>query len=247
MTIDATLTRSRNSTSKHNTCSASSTSSTSSTHTTENDCQDIPNITEINAAQEYAKMFKFKTEASKNIRADVMYYAIKNLDRTTALFTLANYVPVGIADEIENGILEFTLIQINNEKPDVIDFTVNIYCDKIRDICQNLDLQNTRVNNKTLTPSLIGGSTTRNASGSMNPYFVAFLSPQQMHPIRWAKELERQRVAEEAHNNKKVTDIYKCYRCKEKKCTTKQIQTRSMDEPMTVFVTCLVCYNTFTK
>ena len=43
------------------------------------------------------------------------------------------------------------------------------------------------------------------------------------------------------------TDLYKCYKCKERKCKVIQLQTRSADEPMTNFITCLVCFNTFTK
>ena len=38
-----------------------------------------------------------------------------------------------------------------------------------------------------------------------------------------------------------ATDIYKCGRCKKRECTFYQLQTRSADEPMTTFVTCLNC------
>lgn len=39
------------------------------------------------------------------------------------------------------------------------------------------------------------------------------------------------------------TDSFKCGRCKQRKCTYYQMQTRSADEPMTTFVTCTVCNN----
>jgi transcription elongation factor S-II len=39
------------------------------------------------------------------------------------------------------------------------------------------------------------------------------------------------------------TDAFKCPRCKQRKCTYFQMQTRSADEPMTTFVTCVVCDN----
>ncbi|KAI8052009.1 transcription elongation factor S-II [Syncephalis plumigaleata] len=39
------------------------------------------------------------------------------------------------------------------------------------------------------------------------------------------------------------TDAFKCPRCKQRKCTYFQLQTRSADEPMTTFVTCVVCNN----
>ena len=34
-----------------------------------------------------------------------------------------------------------------------------------------------------------------------------------------------------------------CGRCKQRKCTSYDLQTRSADEPMTTFVTCLNCGN----
>ncbi|KAJ1982730.1 transcription elongation factor TFIIS [Dimargaris verticillata] len=39
------------------------------------------------------------------------------------------------------------------------------------------------------------------------------------------------------------TDQFKCGRCKSRKCTYYQMQTRSADEPMTTFVTCTNCEN----
>lgn len=37
------------------------------------------------------------------------------------------------------------------------------------------------------------------------------------------------------------TEIFQCSRCKERKCTYYQLQTRSCDEPMTTFVACVAC------
>ncbi|GMH19367.1 hypothetical protein Nepgr_021208 [Nepenthes gracilis] len=42
---------------------------------------------------------------------------------------------------------------------------------------------------------------------------------------------------------KATTDQFKCGRCKQWKCTYYQLQTRSADEPMTIFVTCVNCNN----
>ena len=37
------------------------------------------------------------------------------------------------------------------------------------------------------------------------------------------------------------TDLLKCSKCGQRKCTYNQVQTRSADEPMTTFVLCLNC------
>jgi len=44
-------------------------------------------------------------------------------------------------------------------------------------------------------------------------------------------------------NKQEGTSQFKCGRCKKNNCTYFQLQTRSADEPMTVFVTCLECNN----
>eukprot|EP01103_Thecamoeba_quadrilineata_P015703 TRINITY_DN5040_c0_g1_i1.p1 TRINITY_DN5040_c0_g1~~TRINITY_DN5040_c0_g1_i1.p1 ORF type:complete len:370 (-),score=101.86 TRINITY_DN5040_c0_g1_i1:143-1252(-) len=40
-----------------------------------------------------------------------------------------------------------------------------------------------------------------------------------------------------------TTDMFTCGKCKERKCTYSQLQTRSADEPMTTFITCCNCWN----
>ena len=40
---------------------------------------------------------------------------------------------------------------------------------------------------------------------------------------------------------KATTDMFQCSRCCERKCTYYQMQTRSADEPMTTYVTCVKC------
>lgn len=39
------------------------------------------------------------------------------------------------------------------------------------------------------------------------------------------------------------TDAFQCGKCKQRKCRYRQAQTRSADEPMTTFVTCVACGN----
>lgn len=50
-------------------------------------------------------------------------------------------------------------------------------------------------------------------------------------------------LASQMANAAADTDMFKCSRCKQRKCTYAQLQTRSCDEPMTTFVTCTVCGN----
>mmetsp|Transcript_8328 Transcript_8328/g.17810 ORF Transcript_8328/g.17810 Transcript_8328/m.17810 type:complete len:315 (+) Transcript_8328:22-966(+) len=51
------------------------------------------------------------------------------------------------------------------------------------------------------------------------------------------------RECERGNTNQASTDMFQCGKCKQRKCTYYQMQTRSADEPMTTFVTCTVCGN----
>jgi len=46
-----------------------------------------------------------------------------------------------------------------------------------------------------------------------------------------------------AEEQQAETDAFQCSRCKQRKCRYRQAQTRSADEPMTTFVTCVNCNN----
>lgn len=49
--------------------------------------------------------------------------------------------------------------------------------------------------------------------------------------------------AQTAQDTQAETDQFKCGRCKQRRCKYYQMQTRSADEPMTTFVTCVNCGN----
>jgi transcription elongation factor S-II len=79
---------------------------------------------------------------------------------------------------------------------------------------------------------------------SIRPHEVAFMSHQAMDPERWGDLIEEKRIRDENRYAPKLeasTDNFTCGKCKSKKCTYYQLQTRSADEPMTCFVTCLDC------
>jgi DNA-directed RNA polymerase subunit M/transcription elongation factor TFIIS len=200
---------------------------------------DIGNIRDFDAKAEYMKIFDFKTTESLGIKKNVIQYAIKNINRHESITLLTKLINYDIACDIEKGILEYTLIVVSNRCPDILSFVNNIYRSKLIDIYNNLDTNNSNINNKTLNNSV--------STKMIDPYYLAFMKPQQLHHINWEHELEKKRVIEEANDVQFVTDIYKCYKCGDKKCTTVQLQTRSGDEPMTIFVTCITCHNTFTK
>src|SRR6056300_1180111 len=70
---------------------------------------------------------------------------------------------------------------------------------------------------------------------------VGEMTHQDMAPKRWQKLIEEKKIRDENKYAPKLeasTDNFTCRKCKSKKCSYYQLQTRSADEPMTTFVTC---------
>lgn len=81
-------------------------------------------------------------------------------------------------------------------------------------------------------------------SEEIKPQTLAFMTHQEMNPQRWSILLQ-QKIKRDASkfdiNIEASTDMFTCKKCKSKKCTYYELQTRSADEPATIFVTCLDC------
>ena len=73
---------------------------------------------------------------------------------------------------------------------------------------------------------------------------VPFMSHYDVFPEKWFmlkdKLIQREQKILEG-NKSRATDQFKCRRCFKKECTYYELQTRSSDEPMTIFITCLNC------
>jgi transcription elongation factor S-II len=85
---------------------------------------------------------------------------------------------------------------------------------------------------------------------SFKAHELAFMNHQEVRPDLWTTLIEEKRIKDENKFTPKIeasTDDFICGKCKSKKCTYYQLQTRSADEPMTTFVTCLDCGNRFKR
>jgi DNA-directed RNA polymerase subunit M/transcription elongation factor TFIIS len=105
---------------------------------------------------------------------------------------------------------------------------VQLYIDRLRSIYLNLNSQ--------IIEQI--------ASGEIPPQNVAFMTHQEFKPEQWSKLIERKmkRDASKYDDNIQAsTDMYTCKKCRSKRCTYYEMQTRSADEPSTIFVTCLDC------
>jgi transcription elongation factor S-II len=73
---------------------------------------------------------------------------------------------------------------------------------------------------------------------------IPFMTSYELFPENWFalkdKLLQREQKILEG-NKSRATDQFKCRRCLKRECTYYELQTRSADEPMTIFITCLNC------
>lgn len=64
--------------------------------------------------------------------------------------------------------------------------------------------------------------------------------------LKATREKVKEKMTREAmpyNKTEATTDMFRCGKCKQRKCVYHQMQTRSADEPMTTFVQCVVCGN----
>ena len=143
-----------------------------------------------------------------------------------------------ITKRIEKGIYNYTIEKAENnhitKKWDNKIFK-QIYIDKVRSIYTNLD-KNSYVKNDRLLKRL--------EEKEFKAREVAFMKPQRICPESWKQLIDdkykRDKILYEA-KPEAMTDQFKCGRCKKRECSYFEMQTRSADEPMTIFVTCINC------
>lgn len=73
---------------------------------------------------------------------------------------------------------------------------------------------------------------------------IPTMTSYEMYPERWKELADKQLIREQKileGDKSRATDEYKCHRCGKRECTYYELQTRSADEPMTIFITCVNC------
>lgn len=112
---------------------------------------------------------------------------------------------------------------------------VEIYRQVVRSVFSNIH-PSSPVKNPRLLKRVLDGEFKLSEIPSMTAY--------EMFPEKWFelrdKQLQREQKILEG-NKSRATDQFKCRRCGKRECTYYELQTRSADEPMTIFVTCLNC------
>lgn len=111
-------------------------------------------------------------------------------------------------------------------------YFVQLYIDRLRSVIINIK------NNSLLMEKI--------KKNKINICDFVFFTHQQMSPEKWKTLIDAKKIRDENRYEPKIdanTDNFTCRKCKSTRCSYYQLQTRSADEPMTTFVTCIDCGN----
>ncbi len=112
---------------------------------------------------------------------------------------------------------------------------IEIYRQTVRSVLSNIHPESPVKNPRLLNRVL---------EGEFKLADIPAMTSYEMFPEKWFelkdKLLQREQKILEG-NKSRATDQFKCRRCGKRECTYYELQTRSADEPMTIFVTCLNC------
>ena len=140
--------------------------------------------------------------------------------------------------DIEKGIYNYVIKKANQsniQKKWDNDIFFNLYKVTSIHLYSNLD-KDSYIKNERLLDRLFDGEFTGSELASMKPQYL--------FPETWKtlidEKSKRDRYLFEI-NKELASDEYECSKCHKKQTTYYQLQTRSADEPMTTFVTCLNC------
>jgi transcription elongation factor S-II len=134
---------------------------------------------------------------------------------------------------LEKGIFNYALKEADQRK--VIKkwdntFFVQIYLNHLRSIMTNLSAEILK----------------QIEDGDIKPHQVAFMTHHEMRPEKWAALIDAKSKRDKNKfevNMAAATDSFTCRKCKGNQCTYYQLQTKSADESMTVYVNCCLCGN----
>ena len=168
-----------------------------------------------------------RTKIKGIIKTKIMPYYDGNIDNIDK-----------IVEDLERGIYNWT-IEFADEKRLVKNWKNSIflkmYNEKARSVISNID-PTSYIQNTTLI--------TRLKENEFLPHEIPFMKPEHLYPDIWKDTVEDYlKMFEYAYQDKKVaiTDLFRCSRCRKSVCSYYSMQTRSSDEPETIFVRCCNC------
>lgn len=181
--------------------------------------------------------FDFITHNCKNLKKNVLDNFASNINRTKSILKISKYINDPLkCHALEAGIFEYSIDYVLSKNYPT-DYIGTVYYDKLKNMLQYINKKS-----KYYSENLIDY-----ISNNDNIQKITFFDPSEINPDVWKKFIKKQELKEYKRNNPSVTDYYKCRKCKKNKCTARQVQLRSADEPMSTIINCLECGNSWVQ
>jgi DNA-directed RNA polymerase subunit M/transcription elongation factor TFIIS len=177
--------------------------------------RDIPTVDSIETKLRSHALTQMKTILGKTFKKDDYL----RLEKTILLAAITDATTKNVIKHFENKLFQIC------------------YMSAARKIISNLDTKS-YVNNDYLVKKL--------KNGDLQIEHLATMTHIDYAPNAFVEFRERQQLREQAQlegNKAMATDMFKCGRCNKRETTFYELQTRSADEPMTKFISCVNCGN----
>lgn len=139
-----------------------------------------------------------------------------------------------IENSIFNYIIESVSNEIDEDEYELNDIYLSLYEFKFNNILQNIN-PNSSIKNNYLLYAI--------KAKKLNLQNIANLENYNLFPDKWNSIINIENENERCKKLISTTDEFRCGNCKQNKCTYVEKQTRSADEPMTLFIECQNCHN----
>lgn len=147
---------------------------------------------------------------------------------------------IKLSRQIEKGIYNYCIEYATNKnikKSWMNPLFYRLYMSKVISIYSNIDVK-CYVKNIYLLEKI--------KNNEIDPQGLANMSSYDTYPEIWSELLDKKTKRDRMKYEMKqvaMTEMFKCRRCSSRKCSYYELQTRSADEPMTQFISCLDCGN----
>lgn len=140
-----------------------------------------------------------------------------------------------LGDSLESSCYEFAIDYCNSQNLGLCNIMV-VYQDRVNDI--EFNCRDANFVKRILSPDFKTKSGKR-----IRITDVPYLQLHEIDPDKWSELIRRKELREDKMKNAQTTDMFTCRKCKQRRSKVWWMQTRSADEPMTMFVQCLCCMN----
>lgn len=147
------------------------------------------------------------------------------MDRDKNIKLLNKLFDKKLSEIVEGGIYGFS--ESYSESQGTPFLLENIYQEKFNEILNLLE------SNKKLVESI--------KNNSIDPSKIAFMKTYELNPDKYEKINKKKEIEEKNKKDKPTTDLFQCPKCKKRRATVSEKQTRRGDEPATQFINCLEC------